>query len=137
MLIKANKIIKSDLNTEEIFSTIFEKSHIGFELYNAAGLLTDANPACLEIFGISSLEEVIGFDLFEDPNLSDEFKEKLKAGETVKYESIFDFEKVKKADLYKTRHSGTIIVDYQISVISSQDDSSIRGYFVQVQDVTE
>ncbi|MHA2174634.1 MAG: PAS domain S-box protein, partial [Candidatus Hodarchaeales archaeon] len=127
MLIKGKRIIKSDLSHEETFRTIFEKSHTGFELYNADGLLIDANPACLEIFGISSFEEVKGFDLFEDPNLSDTFKTKLKMGETVKYESVFDFEKVKQVDLYKTSHSGTIIIDYQISAIYSQDETSIKG----------
>ncbi|MHA1975345.1 MAG: PAS domain S-box protein [Candidatus Hodarchaeales archaeon] len=137
MLIKDNKVIKSDLSYEERFNAIFEKSNIGFELYNTDGLLTDVNSACLEIFGISSLEEVKGFDLFEDPNLSDESKEKIKAGEVVGYESIFDFEKVKQADLYKTSHSGTIHLEYQISTILSQDESSIKGYLVQVQDITE
>ena len=120
MAIQSKRIAKSDFFDEAILCEIFEKSDIGFELYNADGLLTDANPACLGIFGVSRVEEVKKFNLFEDPNLSYEFKKKLKMGETVRFQSIFDFEKVKQADLYKTSHSGTINLETQISAILSQ-----------------
>ena len=70
--------------SEEKFRNIYEESPTGIELYDSYGLLLDVNKACLDIFGISDVKEVKGFDLFEDLDPKDEFKEKLRKGETVR-----------------------------------------------------
>jgi len=99
--VKAIKKAEETLReSEERFRSIYAQSPIGIELYNSDGKLIDVNPACLDIFGIESVEEVKGFDLFKDPNLSDDAKERLKNGEVVKSESSFDFEIVKEKSLY-------------------------------------
>jgi len=123
--------------SEERFRNIFEQSPIGIELYDSSGQLVEINKACLEIFGILDLAEVRGFKLFEDPNLSDEIKDKLKRGETVKYEAPFDFEKVREHKLYDTTESGTIDLDVLITPLGIKETEAPMGYLVQVQDITE
>ena len=59
------------------FGSIYDQSPIGIELYDSKGNLIDANPKCLEIFGIRDVAAVRGFKLFEDPNISDEVKKRL------------------------------------------------------------
>ena len=67
--------------SEERFKNIYEQSPIGIELYDSNGSLLHANKACLEIFGISDIAEIMGFNLFEDPNVRDDLKKRLRCGE--------------------------------------------------------
>lgn len=122
--------------SEERFRSIFEESPIGIEIYDSRGSLIAANKSSLEIFGVSDLAEVLGFKLFDDPNLTDEIKRKLLSGETIKYEGAFDFEKVKQYNLYSTSKSGVMYLDVVITPMSVKDGGH-GGYLVQVQDITE
>jgi PAS domain S-box-containing protein len=122
--------------SEEKFRRIFEASPIGIELYDAGGSLLDANQACLATFGISDIAEVKGFNLFEDPNVSDEVKEKLYQGEIARYEVLFDFEKVKKLGLYNTYQTEPIYLDVLITPLIPVRKETPGGYLVQLQDIT-
>jgi PAS domain S-box-containing protein len=105
--------------SEEKFRVIYEYSPIGIEIYNSEGKLLDVNNACLNIFGIPDAEAVRNFDLFKDPNLTEDIKEKLKNGEVVRYEGYFDFDKVKENNLYETSRSGRIYLDVLIKPIQN------------------
>jgi len=100
----------------------------------------EANKACLNIFGVDSSEVVKGFKLFEDPNISDETKEKVLRGETARYQAPFDFEKVKDLQSYQTTKSGIIDLDVLIKplgVKTRKERFHPKGYLVQLQDITE
>jgi PAS domain S-box-containing protein len=122
--------------SEQRFREIYVESPIGIELYDAEGELLDVNEACLRIFGVSDVASIEGFRLFEDPHLPDEAKEKLLQGETVQYETTFDFERVKSRGLYETTRSGTIHLDVKITALGVREKHSLSGYLVQVQDIT-
>lgn len=121
----------------EKFRGLFDQSPIRIELYDAAGLLVDANAACLEMFGVPDLDAVRGFRLFDDPNLPDDVKQHLKDGKPHRCEIDFDFEKVKTLGLYPTSKSGTIRLDVLITPLREADGASVSGYLVQVQDLTD
>ncbi|MFX1443998.1 MAG: PAS domain S-box protein [Promethearchaeota archaeon] len=132
------KIVEEKIKeSEEKFKTIFMDSPIGIELYDSNGILLDANTSCLEIFGVEDINSTKGFKLFEDPNVSDEVKDRLYRGKTIKYESFFDFEKVKKLNLYETTKSGKIFLDVLIKPIYLNGYENASNYLVQVQDITE
>lgn len=88
------------------------------QFYDVDGQLLDANKACLDIFGVSDVSEVKGFKLFEDPNLSYEEKERLRDGEIVRYETLYDFEKVRQYGLYETAKFGKIYIDALMTPLS-------------------
>jgi PAS domain S-box-containing protein len=121
--------------SEERFRAIYEESPIGIKLYDADGKLIMANQACLDIFGTSEAD-VRELKLFEDPDLSDKAKEKLRRGEAVRHEFPFDYGKVKKQKLYETSRSDTIYVDAIIAPLGLRE-GTLGGYLVQVQDITE
>jgi signal transduction histidine kinase len=77
-----------------------------------------------------------GFQLFENPNIPDDVKAILRRRETVKYESPYDFKKVKQAKLYKTTKSGIIELDVVIDSLFTTRHK-FTGYLMQVQDITE
>jgi PAS domain S-box-containing protein len=130
------KIEKEIHKSEVLFKGIFDQAPFGIELYNSEGHLFNINKKCLNIFGINSLEEVKKFPLFDDPNISDEAKSKLKKGYAIDYEAYFDFDLVKKLKLYKTSKSGKCWLHVHIT---PYEDSLIKykGYVVHVQDLSE
>ncbi|TFG97191.1 PAS domain-containing sensor histidine kinase [Candidatus Thorarchaeota archaeon] len=123
----------------EMMRTIFEQSQIGFELFDKDGILITANKAALEIGGVSDVQELIGFSLFDDPNVPNDIKAKLIRGEAVEYETEFDFEKVKETSLYNTSRSGKMILDAFITPLGNRNGANgeITGYLSQIIEKTE
>lgn len=118
--------------TEQIYRAIFHDSPIAIEIFDSAGLLISANSACLSLFGVEDETELKKFALFNDPNISEENIVRLKNSESINYRAAFDFEKVKKFNLYRTSKSGIIWLD--VSIVPLQEPSS--GYLVQIIDIT-
>jgi PAS domain S-box-containing protein len=79
--------------------------------------------------------ELSGFKLFEDPNISNDIKTKLLNRETVKFEAEFNFEEVKRLNLYQTTRSGIKILDMSIAPLTN--DTLVLGYIAQIEDITE
>ncbi len=132
--INTEKILR---RSEEKFRTIFDESPIGIELYNSNGKLTNENNASLEIFGIPDGADFMDFNLFDGTSLDEDKKEKLRKGQPVAYQVVFDFEKVKALNQYKTNKNGTAYLDYFITPLLSSGHKTIYGYLLQVQDITE
>ncbi|MBI5650556.1 MAG: PAS domain S-box protein [Chloroflexi bacterium] len=123
--------------SEARFRNIFESSPIAIKVYDAEGELMDANRACLDLFGIASFEAIKGFQLFDDPMVSDEIKQQLHKGKTVHFEAPFDFGNVHTRNLYATNRSGTIYLDVLITPLNRIEHGTPAHYLVQVQDITE
>jgi PAS domain S-box-containing protein len=123
--------------SEEKFRSVYERSPLGIELYNEDGELFEANRACLNIFGVSDVAQVRWSRLFADPNMTDEAKEALRQGRTVRYETTFDFDEVKKRRLYNPNRSGVIHITAFITPIGMTQEKKPGGYLVLLQDTTE
>ncbi len=121
----------------EMMKRIFEDSQVGIELFDENGILTAANLAALEIGGISSHKDLVGFSLFDDPNVPTEMKAKLIRGEPVRYETSFDFDKVKEKGLYNTSRSGKIVLDAWITPLGLENKGELKGYLCQITEKTE
>jgi len=131
---KAEQMLKE---SEKRFKTIFDESPIGIELYDSNGQLVDLNESCLDIFGVSSIDDVRGFELFKNPNIPKKQLKKLKKGHIIRQETLFDFDLVKDLNLYETKKSGKIWIDLLISPLCLEENNTISNYLVQTQDVTE
>jgi len=122
--------------SEKRFRTLYYQSPIAIEHYDKTGCLIDVNPSCLKMFGISNMEDIRNFNLFDDPNLSDNAKHKLRQNEMVQYQGVFDFDKVRKLKLYSTRKTGYIWIDVIITPLKNNEEV-LEGYLVQVNDITD
>jgi diguanylate cyclase (GGDEF)-like protein/PAS domain S-box-containing protein len=123
--------------SEEKFRTIFEASPIGIKLYDTDGKLLNVNRACLEIYGVSDIEEIRWLKLFEDPNITDITRERLQRGEIVHYDTILDFDWIKQQNMLNTSRSGVRYLDVVITPISDKNKEPINGFLFQAQDVTQ
>lgn len=121
----------------EMMRRIFEESQLGIELFDPDGILISANQAALDIGGISDINDLLGFSFFDDPNVPTDIKARLIRGEPVKYEVIFNFDKVKEKGLYPTSRCGKIILDVWVTPLGLEKGSELKGYLSQMLEITE
>ena len=123
--------------SEERFRTIFERSPIGAIVYDAGGMTVGANQACLEIFGLSDVAQMKGPRLFDDPNVSDRARAKLRTGKTITIEGQLDLEQARAAGVYNTARSGTVRLSLSVTPLGANRAGSPSGYLALVEDITE
>lgn len=123
--------------SEERFRNVFEQSPIGIEIYDRDGKLIDANKKCLETFGIPSIEDVRGFSIFDDCDMPETERQKIREGKPAKYEALVDFEKVKRKGRYQTNKSGLVWLDVIVTPFRPAEGGPPEGYMVKTRDITE
>ncbi|MDO8551489.1 MAG: PAS domain S-box protein [bacterium] len=123
--------------SQERFERIFAESPIGIVRFDEQGHLVDANKTCFELFGVSDMSKVKGYDLFSDPYLHEESKRLLKQGQKITYEAEYDFDKVKELGFFETDKKGRISLDISITPLHEKKTTRIFGYLVQIHDITE
>ncbi len=121
----------------ERFRRVFDESPIGIEVFDESGRLIDANRAALAIGGISDKKDLLGFQLFDDPNLPPEVGVALRKGKSVRFEVEFDFNKVVEAGLYDTKRTGVIHLDVVATPLGAGKDGQVKGYLSQLVEVTD
>jgi|GEM_PF-2391506 len=124
------------LESREWYRMLSDQAPVSIMRYDKAGILMDANPACLIMFGVEYIDEFKDFNLFEDSNLSDKDRRKLKHGESVHYQNFFDFEKIKKSKLPSSIKSGVMWTEVIISHFENKYEK-ISGYLCYITDITE
>ncbi len=122
---------------EERFKSIFIQSPIGIALFDSEGNIIDINKACLDLFGVSKLDFIKHIDLFKDFNIPTIEFNKLKKGESVRYETTLNFEKTREQNLNKTSKSGEIYIDILITPQVDKKTKSMNQYIVQIQDISD
>lgn len=65
-------------HSEKLFRSIFANIPAGVEIYDQEGCLVDVNNKDMEIFGIKDKADIIGINLFSNPNFSAAFIEQIK-----------------------------------------------------------
>lgn len=134
-----SKRAEEDLRaSEDNFRKMFDESPFGIELLDSDGTIIKMNKQLIEIFGLLEPDQIIGkFSLFEDPNVPKEVKDKMRRGESVHYESQFDFDIVREKKYFGISKSGTIDISYYIVPLFESGNKKIKNYLVQVVDITE
>ena len=80
--------------SEKLFRNIFANIAAGVEMYDTDGFLVDVNNKNIEIFGIRDKADVIGINLFENPNLSPQLIEQIRDRDIVDFRLDYEFENV-------------------------------------------
>lgn len=121
--------------SEELFRGIFAQSPLAIELYDADGFLVDMNPASQRLFGVSDPSLVGRLNLFSDPYLPPEARQRILAGETLSFETAFDFDTIRARGRYKTTRTGSLHLSRVLAPWKMPGSDSV-GFLMQVQDVT-
>ncbi len=77
--------------SEELFRNIFANIPVGVEIYDKDGYLIDLNNRDMEIFGIRR-EDILGRNIFDNPHVSEEFKEQLRTKDDLEIRMEYRFD---------------------------------------------
>ena len=122
--------------TNNICHHFFEFLPVGLEIYDCHGTLIEINSQELQSMGISNKNDVLGLNLFDNPNLPDDARALLLAGKDTQFISDYDFSKAVEAGYYPTTKKGDCILSVSIT-ITRDPEGNVENYLVISQDVTE
>ena len=121
-------------NSEKILRNIYKNLPAGVELYDKDGYLVDINDKELEIFGLSDKNEALRVNLFDNPDIPSEVKEKLRAKEDVDFSIDYDFSKI--SQYVNTRRNGIINLTTKVTALYDSQNRFINYLFINI-DTTE
>ena len=121
-------------NSEKILRNIYKNLPAGVELYDKDGYLADINDKELEIFGLSDKNEALGVNLFDNPNIPSEVKERLRAKEDVNFSINYDFSKINQ--YVDSRRNGIINLNTKVTALYDSQNRFINYLFINI-DTTE
>ena len=119
---------------DNLLHNIFNDLSVGLELYDKDGLMIDVNYSRLRSMGIKDKKDILGYNLFNYTSFSDEIKEQIRKGETVRFMAKYDFDDLCR--LFPTNLSGIKFFEITVSFVHN-DKSEITNYMVITQDITE
>ena len=105
-------------NSERILHNIYKNLPVGIELYYKDGQMVDLNKKDMEMFRISNKEDILGVNIFENPILPEEIKQKIKDNENADFTFRYDFSKINK---YYQPNSTTGFIDLTTKVTTLYD----------------
>lgn len=105
-------------NSERILHNIYKNLPVGIELYDKDSQMVDLNKKDMEMFRISNKEDILGVNIFENPILPEEIKQKIKDNENADFTFRYDFSKINK---YYQPNSTTGFIDLTTKVTTLYD----------------
>ena len=122
-------------NSERILHNIYKNIPIGLELYDKDGYLIDLNKKELEMFHLNSKEDALGINLFDNPILPDEIKQKVRDNGEADFTFRYDFSRLNG---YYQPQQATGYLDLTTKVTTLYDhDNQPNNYLLINVDKTE
>lgn len=129
--VKTNRALD---RSEKLFKNIFANIPAGVELYDRDGYLMDLNNKDMEIFGVRNKEDVIGVNFFENPNVPEDIRIKVRNEDVVDFRLNYSFECAE--EYFHTTRSETIDIYTKISKLYDST-GHFNGYILISIDNTE
>ena len=82
-----NKQTSTPSQIHRLQQTIYENLPVGMELYDGDGYLIEINSVGLKMMGVKDKQDMLGINIFENPNIPVEMKRRLRAGENIRLRS--------------------------------------------------
>ena len=129
--VKANRALD---RSEKLFKNIFANIPAGVEIYDKDGYLIDLNNKDLEIFGVVNKEDVIGVNFFENPNVPQDIRDRVRNEDLVDFRLNYSFEQAE--GYYESNRSNAIELYSKVSKLYD-NEGNFSGYILISIDNTE
>lgn len=107
---------REDLNRKgKILKNIYANIPVGIELYDKDGYLVDLNYKDMEIFGIRSKHDVIGINIFENPNVPADIITQMKKRKPVTFRLNYTFDQL--GNYYPSKKKGHLEITTKVSML--------------------
>lgn len=123
---------------EMSFNALFQKLPVGIEVYDERGQLVDLNRTDENLFAISR-KDIMGINLFENPNFPEDKIARLKHGEMVVFDCNYEFDNIQTNEYYNIdpKKEGTNLRLSIKCVPLKGEAEDICGYVLMFTDETE
>ena len=123
-------------HSEKLFKNIFANIPAGVEIYDKDGFLVDINNKDMEIFGVRDKQDVIGVNLFENPNVSAQLAERIQTEDMVDFRLNYAFDRTE--GYYSTSKQPKAVIHLYTKVSKVYDSKgNFTGYAMINIDNTE
>ena len=129
--VQANRALD---RSEKLFQNIFANIPAGVEIYDKDGYLIDLNNKDLEIFGVVNKSDVIGVNFFENPNVPQGIRDRVRNEDLVDFRLNYSFEQA--GGYYETSRSNVIELYSKVSKLYD-NEGNFSGYILISIDNTE
>ena len=129
--VQANRALD---RSEKLFKNIFANIPAGVEIYDKDGYLIDLNNKDLEIFGVVNKSDVIGVNFFENPNVPQNIRDRVRNEDLVDFRLNYSFEQT--GGYYETNRSNVIELYSKVSKLYD-NEGNFSGYILISIDNTE
>ena len=129
--VQANRALD---RSEKLFQNIFANIPAGVEIYDKDGYLIDLNNKDLEIFGVVNKSDVIGVNFFENPNVPQGIRDRVRNEDLVDFRLNYSFEQA--GGYYETNRSNAIELYSKVSKLYD-NEGNFSGYILISIDNTE
>ncbi len=120
--------------SEKLFQNIFANIPAGVEIYDKDGYLIDLNNKDLEIFGVVNKSDVIGVNFFDNPNVPQNIRDRVRNEDLVDFRLNYSFEQAE--GYYETNRSNAIELYSKVSKLYD-NEGNFSGYILISIDNTE
>lgn len=125
--VKANRALD---RSDKMFKNIFANIPAGVEIYDKDGILTDINNKDMEIFGIRHKNDAIGIKLFENPNLPQNIRDRIRNEDLVDFRINYSFNRIEK--YYATERVNSIELYTKVSKLYDNTGEFIGYIFISI-----
>ncbi len=129
--VQANRALD---RSEKLFQNIFANIPAGVEIYDKDGYLIDLNNKDLEIFGVVNKSDVIGVNFFDNPNVPQKIRDRVRNEDLVDFRLNYSFEQAE--GYYETNRSNAIELYSKVSKLYD-NEGNFSGYILISIDNTE
>ena len=129
--VKANRALD---RSEKLFKNIFANIPAGVEIYDKDGVLLDMNNKDVEIFGLEDKMDAIGINFFDNPNVPQDIRERVRNEDLVEFRLNYSFGQV--GGYYQTNRCNIIDLYTKVSKLYD-NDGNFNGYILISIDNTE
>ena len=129
--VQANRALD---RSEKLFQNIFANIPAGVEIYDKDGYLIDLNNKDLEIFGVVNKSDVIGVNFFDNPNVPQGIRDRVRNEDLVDFRLNYSFEQA--GGYYETSRCNVIELYAKVSKLYD-NEGNFSGYILISIDNTE
>ena len=129
--VQANRALD---RSEKLFQNIFANIPAGVEIYDKDGYLIDLNNKDLEIFGVVNKSDVIGVNFFDNPNVPQGIRDRVRNEDLVDFRLNYSFEQAE--GYYETNRSNAIELYSKVSKLYD-NEGNFSEYILISIDNTE
>ena len=129
--VQANRALD---RSEKLFQNIFANIPAGVEIYDKDGYLIDLNNKDLEIFGVVNKSDVIGVNFFDNPNVPQGIRDRVRNEDLVDFRLNYSFEQA--GGYYETSRCNVIELYAKVSKLYD-NEGNFNGYILINIDNTE